>query len=407
VNRARWRGLAQLLTLAVAETAALVERTQRNVIRRATRPLLSVPVVAPVAAVVQETIHSTTRTVYRAVHTVNHGVGQAVELGFAVTDGADASAGAVALSPPEHGALGAADHAEGVLNGLFGDTLHARENELALPMTLRQRGQVVALTPAALGDAYPDGTARLVLFVHGLGCTEAIWRIGAHTYYGDPQVTLGARIHASHGITPLYLRYNTGRAVAENGQLLSALLEQLVATYPHSVDELLLIGHSMGGLVACHAVQAGVGTRAAWVKSLRHVVTIGAPHRGAPSARAAAWLARTLGAVDTAATQVTASVLDARSVGIQDLAGGAGSMRTTASTPQVRYGFVGARYVDFAPRTYAQLLGDLVVPLDSACPGGHSELHQGTAPWTHMLPGVNHFRLANHPDLHAAVQAVL
>jgi hypothetical protein len=52
-------------------------------------------------------------------------------------------------------------------------------------------------------------------------------------------------------------------------------------------------------------------------------------------------------------------------------------------------------------------LGDLVVPLDSACPGGHSELHQGTAPWTHMLPGVNHFRLANHPDLHAAVQAVL
>lgn len=391
--------------MAVAETATLVERTQRNVIRRATRPLLSVPVVAPVAAAVQETIQSTTRAVYRAVHTVNHGVGQAVELGFAVTDDADAAAGAP--SPREHGALGAADHAEGVLNGLFGDTLHARENGLALSMTLRQRGQVVALTPAALSDVYPDGTARLALFVHGLGCTEAIWRIGAHTYYADPQVTLGARIHASHGFTPLYLRYNTGRAVAENGQLLSALLEQLVAAYPHGVDELLLIGHSMGGLVACHAVQAGVGTRAGWVKSLRHVVTVGSPHRGAPSARAAAWLARTLGAVDTAATQVTASVLDARSAGIQDLAGEAGSMRTSASTPQVRFGFVGARYADFTPRTYAHLLGDLVVPLDSACPGVHSESHQGTAPWTHTLPGVDHFHLANHPDLHAAVQAAL
>ncbi|MEZ4611319.1 MAG: hypothetical protein R2838_13945 [Caldilineaceae bacterium] len=49
--------------------------------------------------------------------------------------------------------------------------------------------------------------------MHGLGCTEDIWRIGAEEFHGVPGMTLGGICIDVLGFTPLFVRYNTGRSL--------------------------------------------------------------------------------------------------------------------------------------------------------------------------------------------------
>jgi pimeloyl-ACP methyl ester carboxylesterase len=94
-----------------------------------------------------------------------------------------------------------------------------------------------------------------------------------------------ASLAASLGYTPVHLRYNTGRSIASNGEDLAALLETLLAHWPRPVEELAIVGHSMGGLVArsaeYHARQSGHD----WPSRLRKLVFLGTPLHGAPLER--------------------------------------------------------------------------------------------------------------------------
>src|SRR5207247_2473733 len=120
---------------------------------------------------------------------------------------------------------------------------------------------------------------RVVVFLHGLMETEFAWSLGgAETY--------GARLGRDLGCTPVFVRYNSGRHVSENGRSLDELLEALVAAWPVEVAELALVGHSMGGLVARSAGHQAGERRAEWVDRVRHVVSLGTPHMGAPLAQA-------------------------------------------------------------------------------------------------------------------------
>ena len=148
-----------------------------------------------------------------------------------------------------------------VLNGLRGDVL---EPPLAIPMTLSVEG--------------PE-TPRLAIFVHGLFETEHAWRYGGGPRYGD----------RLPGWTPVYVRYNTGRHISENGRTLAAELEALVAE--REVEEIALIGHSMGGLVARSACHVGGD----WTPLVTHVVSLGSPHTGAPLESAVHYAAAALG----------------------------------------------------------------------------------------------------------------
>ena len=130
----------------------------------------------------------------------------------------------------------------GVLNGALGDYLKRTGNGLAIPMELIHEGRSLPADRAAITAAHPAATPRLVVLVHGLMSTETFWRMPDGEAYGS----LLAR---DLGYTPFYVRYNSGLHVSENGEALDALLEQLVRRYPVPVEELVLIGHSMGGLV--------------------------------------------------------------------------------------------------------------------------------------------------------------
>ena len=255
------------------------------------------------------------------------------------------------------------------LNGAIGDALERDGSALALTMTLRQRGAHVDPDAPDIAGA----TARIAVFVHGLGETDAAWRLRAdadHPGYGE-------RLRRDLGYTPLELRYNSGRRISANGRDLAHLLDRLVAAWTVPVTEIVLVGHSMGGLVARSACHHG----GYWTDRLRYVVCLGSPHRGAPLAKGAHVLARALEAADE--TKPFAGVVDGRSAGIKDLREGLDVPFCPHATLTFVAGTLSGREGD--------PLGDLLVRYPSASAAGSDGRHLG---------GVTHFHLLNHPAVY-------
>ena len=242
------------------------------------------------------------RTAYAAVR----------EGALLVGRGAEAAVGArLADRPLSRTARGAL--ALGALNGLIGDALEAEGSELAQPMGVRVGGEVVPPEAAALAAAFPDAGPRIVVFLHGLMETEFAWRYGA----GLDGEAYGERLRRDLGLTPVEVRYNTGRHISQNGRSLAELLEQVVAEWPVEVERIALVGHSMGGLVARSACHHAAGQDAAWVRRVRHIVSLGSPHLGAPLAQAVHVASSLLGTVPE--TRAFGALLRRRSAGIRDL----------------------------------------------------------------------------------------
>lgn len=193
-----------------------------------------------------------------------------------------------------------------VLNGVLGDHLHASDSPLARSFSLRRRdGRAIDVD--AMGAPVPDG---LVVFVHGLCLSDRAW-----TRMGNPPGHVEALTAAVEG-TPVFARYNTGRSIWANGRALSEHLEPL-ATGPEGASRIVLVSHSMGGLVARSAVRHARRTSAGWPDLVTETVYLGTPHRGAVLERAGAWIEKQLRR--TPFTVPFAPLVNLRSRGIQDL----------------------------------------------------------------------------------------
>jgi pimeloyl-ACP methyl ester carboxylesterase len=305
------------------------------------------------------------------------------------------------------------------LNGAFGDTLERRGNPLALPMAFRRGGRdLQEIDTASLAAAYPNAKPRLAVFVHGLCETDDAWngiptRARRHVPYGH-------RLEIELGYSPLYLRYNTGRHISENGRDLADQLERLIAAWPTRVEEVVLIGHSMGGLVSRSACHYGAGSDC--VAKVRHVVTLGTPHRGAPLEQvtnaATAALAR------LPETRPLARALNVRSSGIKDLRYGylvdecwvdqdcdaylQNTSREIPFLPTARHYFICATLSREADAPIGRIIGDLLVLQPSAW--AHAQRGKRVQfPIEHYyhLGGANHFDLLNHPAIYEQIRRCL
>jgi pimeloyl-ACP methyl ester carboxylesterase len=200
------------------------------------------------------------------------------------------------------------------LNGFAGHHLNGELSPLAIPMAIRRAGRDVRLSPVDLAAAFPDATAKLAVFVHGLAETENFWTTkvsdGSESGYG-------LSLKTELGYTPLCIRYNSGRHVSENGRSLARLLSDLLAGWPVPPEEVLLMGHSMGGLVIRSACHYGAGEERTWVPLVRHIVYLGTPHLGAPLARAAGLAGWMLSRLPE--TRPFAPILNGSSGGVKDL----------------------------------------------------------------------------------------
>ncbi|MBI5611101.1 MAG: hypothetical protein HY902_19670 [Deltaproteobacteria bacterium] len=271
---------------------------------------------------------------------------------------------------------------QGVLLGTVGDWLQARGSALAPPLRFAYDGQALNLHREALAAAIPQLGPRLVLLLHGLMATDHGFAMGALA-----QADYGALLAEHKGLTPVRLRYNSGLPAAELGRDLAQALEQLHDEWPVQVEELVLVCHSMGGLVARAAWGEGLARQQQWIGKVTHIAYLGTPHLGAPLERAGRVLAAGLRASPDPVTQLVGRVADLRSLGIRQLGDA-----TALPWPQ------GPRQLLVAGTLAAQsplqgLLGDGMVSVRSAL--GDDPDHQRPADAeTQVLTGVAHAQLA-------------
>ncbi len=289
-------------------------------------------------------------------------------------------------------------------NGVYGDYLARTGNPLAIDMSLRYRGRRVDPgDPPSMFEQHGEVTlpSKLLVLVHGLCMNDRQWNRDGHDH--------GAALAGELGYVPLYLRYNSGLHIASNGRLLAELLETLIGNWTTPVEELAIMGHSMGGLVARSACRHGRAAGHTWPKVLRKLVFLGTPHHGTPLERGGHGLDLVM-ALSPYSMPIT-RLSKARSAGITDLRHGVISAGENVVPLPSGVKCYAAAAVRAAKRGVLseRLVGDGLVPLDSAL-GRHRDAARTLAipkhrQWIGYKMG--HRELLNHPDVYAQLRAWL
>jgi pimeloyl-ACP methyl ester carboxylesterase len=342
------RGAGRLLFDASTGIVDLVEHMHRTVQKR---PLvLGKPVAGPTRGI--------TGFVYRTVRGTMGLVGRGVDQLLAPID----------PFLPEGESTPGREVLVSVINGIYGDHLARSGNPLALEMQVRHDGVTFdSERPADFfdGTSRPAATARLLVLVHGLCMSDQQWAHGAGGH--------GEALARELGYTPVYVRYNSGLPIADNGRRLASLLETLVAQWPCQVERLTLLGHSMGGLVSRSACLAATESRLSWPRRLREMVFLGTPHHGAPLERGGHGLdvLMSLSPYSAPFTRLGGT----RSAGIRDLRRGtiAGGKQRCVPLPRKVDCYAAAATLATRRSLLAdRLVGDGLVPLHSAL-GKHAD----------------------------------
>jgi len=303
----------------------------------------------------------------------------------------------------------------GAVNGAFGNRLADHDNPLACDMTLYFLGHALATVSdiddnldaqlSLLLNASP--TKTVAIFIHGLGNTEHIWDFAENThnktgnipnhqpahnaFYSHLADNYGKRIMQKRAITPLFLRYNTGLNIAENGALLDKLLTQLYARHTKNIDQVILVGFSMGGLVA-RAAQGAARAHgdASWADALKHAFYIGTPHEGAPLERFADAASSLISRAPRPYFSIWGDQINLRSKGVKDLGTTHSSLEHFDFHPQCQHYFVAGSLWPSDKKIANWLLGDSLVRKSSAHPADRPEESEVS-----FFAGIHHIELAH------------
>jgi pimeloyl-ACP methyl ester carboxylesterase len=379
------RGAGRMLLDASVGVVDVVERMHRTIQRRP----------GPLGEPIAEATRGITGFVYRSIR-------GSMQL---AARGLDASLTPLEKLLPEGESTPGRDVYVSIVNGVYGDHLARTDNPLAIEMRLLHDDVTLDSTNpvshfACAGRAAPTG--KLLVFVHGLCMSVQQWSNEGYSH--------GAALADAFGYTPLYLRYNSGLHVADNGGLFAELLEGLLAGWPCRVDELTIVGHSMGGLVARSACLAAREQGHRWPAQLKNLVFLGTPHHGAPLERGGHGLDYLLDLSPYSApfTRLGKS----RSAGIRDLRHG-----TITSAPHrfvslpsgVNCYAVAASLGGRANVLADHLIGDGLVPLNSAL-GRHADRKRSLQlPKAHAWVGyqMGHLELLHRPEVYAQLRSWL
>jgi hypothetical protein len=181
---------------------------------------------------------------------------------------------------------------QSLLNGMIGEYLEKENNPLAIQMGFFHQSQKLSLDCQLAQQLDCPLSNKVVIFVHGLTNLETVWDYPAEgssnasivNHYIDvcfspvnktsPE-NYGKKLQEEFGFTPFYLRYNTGLSLEKNGRNFSAQLSKLFKNYPIKIDDLMLIGFSMGGGLLSHAQYSAQKNNQAWLKVLSKCMYLG------------------------------------------------------------------------------------------------------------------------------------
>jgi pimeloyl-ACP methyl ester carboxylesterase len=377
------RGYSRLAIDATLGLTRLVETMHHNIARTP----------GPLGKYTQEPTRGITGLVYRTIQGTTRLVGS----------GIDALLGQLnpLLDQEPAASSGKREAVLAALNGVLGDHLAASDNPLAIPMQLRRNGHPLELTTKGLAAGIPAPGGKILLLVHGLCMSDLQWQRNGHDH--------GEALAAAGGYTPLYLHYNSGMHVSQNGHAFAGMLETLLQAWPVPVEQLVIVGHSMGGLLARSACHYGKIAGHGWLKHLRQMIFLGTPHHGAPLERGGNWVTVILEV--SPYTAALARLAKIRSAGITDLRHGsildedwrhgdrfahAKSKKGTMALPQgVQCFAIGVTLSKEGDDPEKSLLGDGLVPLPSALGRQKDGTRDPDFPDSHQWVGYG----MNHMDL--------
>jgi pimeloyl-ACP methyl ester carboxylesterase len=371
------RGAARLAVDATLGITTLVEKMHHTI--QLVHP--------PLGASRAESTRGLTGLIYRSIRGTTRVIGKGLDAGLIP----------VAALLPEGVPTEARNAWVSAINGVYGDHLERTANPLAIEMSLLHQGDFV--DPARPGDVVQDASGKVLLAIHGLCLNEQHWaRDDHHRIANAAEVT---------GHTLVQLRYNSGRSIDTNGRSLATLLEALLERWPVPVTQIVIVGHSMGGLVARSAMHHGTAAGHSWRNLLRKLFSLGTPHHGAPLERGGNRLDYVMELSPYVAPFT--SLGKARSAGITDL----------------RYGSITAVEQEIIPlpddvECYAlaatlgkrrglvadRLIGDGLVPLDSAL-GRHPDAGRTLAiPKSRQWIGyeMGHLELLGRPEVYSQLE---
>ena len=294
------------------------------------------------------------------------------------------------------------------LNGVIGDHLEKTNNPLAITMQLRRNGK--PFPDEEVETIELDGQ-KIVLLIHGSCMNDLQWNLKGHDH--------GAALAADLGFKPIYLHYNSGRHISENGKSLTNLLESFFDKI-HADSRFVILAHSMGGLVARSACHYGKALNHQWINRLDKMVFLGTPHHGAPLEQTGNWIDNML--LSNKFSAPIAQLGKLRSAGITDLRYGnildedwnsrdrfepAGDQRTPVPLPAGIPCFAIAATIGVVPSVIGDdIVGDGLVPLFSAL-GRHTHLEFQLAfaennQWVGRK--MKHLELLNHPEVYGKIK---
>jgi pimeloyl-ACP methyl ester carboxylesterase len=302
-----------------------------------------------------------------------------------------------------------------ILNGIIGDHLEAEQNPLAIPMEFKHQGKAIPLQSDAIQVLYPKPSGKILLMIHGLCMDDLQWDRKGHNH--------GELLAKEFGLSPVYLRYNSGLHISQNGQKLSALLEEFVQNWSVPIEEITILAHSMGGLLSRSAYHYGTEEQRTWIKHLKKIIFLGTPHQGAPLERVGNHVDRLLEAVPYA--RPFAKLGKMRSAGITDLRLGIvreedwkdldrfeNTLKTTTVLPlpkTVDCYVIAASMESKAATKPLQQLGDGLVPIKSAL-GQHKNPTQSLEikpANTFITYKTNHLELLSAPNVYLNLKQYL
>jgi hypothetical protein len=344
-----------------------------------------------ITGLVYKTVHDVTRLTGKGADTMMAGLQQLFESAENTTPGT-----------PRRDAYLA------VLNGVMGDRLVGDNSPFAIPMSLRYREETLNWRSP---PPRPDTSGKVLLLIHGL-CMGDLQQHGRRKNFAAEH---GDALASALNYSPVYVRYNSGLHVSQNGRELSSRLEQLLTLWPRPIEDLSVIAHSMGGLLIRSALHYAQQEGLRWPGRIGNIVFLGTPHHGAPLERAGNWLDVILGA--TPYTKPFTALGRLRSAGITDLRYGnvlhedwhghdrfhlKPDTRGLAPLPEtVECHTVAATLAEKRGALADHLVGDGVVPLRSAL-GQHKQAQRSLTfeESSQMIAWrTNHMDLLNSPEV--------
>ncbi len=304
-----------------------------------------------------------------------------------------------------------------ILNGVVGDRL--QNTPLGIEMGFYHQNKRINVDKNSLLELFNDENTlfspKICVLIHGVTDSEMTWKFPDKSDYGS-------LLAQDFQYTPLYLRYNTGRHISDNGQGLATILEELYQNYPIEIEEISIIAHSMGGLVthsACHYAQVNTLD---WALKMKSIFLLATPHLGSFLERFANVTTNILEKVPNWHTRLVGKFINLRSAGIKDLRYGYLTeadwknqdpdklLKNNKTPPQMlpnaAYYVISARLTEKEKHWISQLFGDILVSKKSATASSKNIAEFNFPPENHFeLAKTYHFQLQNSAKVYEKIKS--